>query len=118
MQHRGNDYGIDRRTQRELSFTGIDGVHMQDQAITESMGFIVDRTREHLGSSDQMIMRTRRALLKAVRSLHDASTVPPGVDRPEIYLGVRSGEMLTTADTDWLAAYDGLRASARHEGAA
>ena len=87
--HRGNDYGIDRQTQRERSFSGIDGVHLQDQAITESMGPIVDRTREHLGTSDQMIMRTRRALLRAVRALLDDGTVPASIDRPELYFGVR-----------------------------
>jgi phenylpropionate dioxygenase-like ring-hydroxylating dioxygenase large terminal subunit len=58
--HRGNDYGIDRRTQRERSFSGIDGVHLQDQAVTESMGAIVDRTREHLATSGQIDNRTTR----------------------------------------------------------
>jgi phenylpropionate dioxygenase-like ring-hydroxylating dioxygenase large terminal subunit len=110
---RGNDYGIARRTPRERSFSGIDGVHLQDQAVTESMGAIVDRTREHLGTSDQMIMRTRRALLRAVRALLDDGTVPAGVDRPDIYFGVRSGEMLTTEGSDWLERYDALRAQAR-----
>jgi phenylpropionate dioxygenase-like ring-hydroxylating dioxygenase large terminal subunit len=109
-QNRGNDYGIDRNVQRHRSFTGIDGVHMQDQAITESMGPIVDRTREHLGSSDQMIMRTRRVLLKAARSFAETGAAPAGVDRPDIYHGVRSGEMLTVAGRDWLEAYDELRA--------
>jgi hypothetical protein len=110
--HRGNDYGIDRETQRERSFSGIDGVHLQDQAITESMGSIVDRTREHLGTSDQMIMRTRRALLRAVRALIQDGTTPAGVDQPGIYFGVRSGEMLTAEGSDWLERYDALRAQA------
>jgi phthalate 4,5-dioxygenase oxygenase subunit len=35
---RGNDYLIDRAVQRSESFTGIDGITMQDHAITESMG--------------------------------------------------------------------------------
>jgi hypothetical protein len=107
--HRDNDYGLDRDTQRHRSFSGIDGVHLQDQAITESMGAIVDRTREHLGSSDQMIMRTRRTLLKAVRALAETGTVPAVVDRPELYRRVRSGEMMTTEGCDWIEAYDALR---------
>ena len=54
-----NDYLIDREVQRTQSYTGIDGIHLQDQAITESMGAIADRAQEHLGTSDAMIIRTR-----------------------------------------------------------
>ena len=47
-----NDYLMDRDQQaRNISYTGIDGVHLQDQAITESMGGIVDH--EHGESRDQ-----------------------------------------------------------------
>ena len=28
------------------------GIHIQDQAVTEAMGAITDRVREHLGASD------------------------------------------------------------------
>ena len=62
-----NDWGMDREAQRTNQiYSGIDGIHLQDQAITESMGPIVDHTFEHLGPSDQMITRTRRRLLRAV----------------------------------------------------
>ena len=45
----GNDWGIDRAAQQSNSiYSGIDGIHLQDQAITESMG--PDR-RPHLGAS-------------------------------------------------------------------
>jgi hypothetical protein len=55
--------------ERTQSYTGIDGIHLQDQAITESMGAIVDRSQEHLGSSDAMIIRTRRRLIRAAIDL-------------------------------------------------
>ena len=43
---RGNDYQIDRDKQRRSEdYTGIPGIHTQDQAITESMGPIYDRSR-------------------------------------------------------------------------
>jgi hypothetical protein len=59
-----NDYQIDREAQRnDVIYTGISYIHMQDQAITESMGEIVDHSFEHLAPSDQMITRTRRRLL-------------------------------------------------------
>ena len=58
-------------------YSGIDGIHLQDQAITESMGPIVDHTFEHLGPSDQMITRTRRRLLRASRALRERAPCRP-----------------------------------------
>src|SRR6202012_6277249 len=85
-QNAANDYLIDREAQRnDVIYTGITHIAMQDQAITESMGEIVDHSFEHLAPSDQMITRTRRRLLMAARALRDAGTVPPGVDTPDVY---------------------------------
>ncbi len=104
-----NDYRIDRRWQRSGGdYTGIAGIHTQDQAITESMGPIFDRTREHLGSSDAMIIRTRRRLLEAARALAHSGTVPPGVDQPEIYRQ-RSGGIILPEGTNWAEATQELR---------
>ena len=104
-QNGANDYLIDRKAQREdRVYTGISHIHMQDQAITESMGSIVDHTFEHLAPSDQMITRTRRRLLACARALRDRGTVPPGVDDPEVYLQARSGECVM-AGADWRAVY-------------
>jgi phthalate 4,5-dioxygenase len=100
-----NDYRIDREAQRnDVIYTGISHIHMQDQAITESMGDIVDHSFEHLAPSDQMITRTRRRLLMAARALREKGAVPPGVDEPGIYMQARSGEAVLAAD-DWQAAY-------------
>jgi hypothetical protein len=100
-----NDYLIDRDAQRnDLIYTGISHIHMQDQAITESMGDIVDHSFEHLAPSDQMITRTRRRLLMAARALRENGAVPPGVDDPGIYMQARSGEAVLAAD-DWQSAY-------------
>ena len=43
VQNASNDYLIDREQQRGKSFTGIEHIHIQDQAMTESMGGIVRR---------------------------------------------------------------------------
>ena len=72
VQNAANDYLIDREAQRnDVIYTGITHIAMQDQAITESMGDIVDHSFEHLAPSDQMITRTRRRLLMAARALRD-----------------------------------------------
>jgi phthalate 4,5-dioxygenase oxygenase subunit len=59
-----NDYLIDRDAQKADSFTGIEGIQAQDMAVQESMGPIVDRTQEHLGTSDTAIIVVRRLLMR------------------------------------------------------
>ncbi len=114
VQNADNDYLIDRDAQRnDIIYTGISYIHMQDQAITESMGAIVDHSFEHLAPSDQMITRTRRRLLMAARALRDQGTMPPGVNDPLMYQRVRSGEFVSPI-TDWQTAYaEGMRQAVR-----
>jgi hypothetical protein len=107
-QNKDNDYRIDRQAQRTRSFTGIAGIHQQDQAITESMGAIIDRTQEHLGTSDAMVIRTRRRVITAARALRESGVTPPGVDHPEAYR-CRSGGVILPRSADWLDATRGLR---------
>jgi hypothetical protein len=101
----GNDYMIDRAVQEDGTYSGIQGLVAQDQAVTESMGGIVDRGREHLAPSDRMITMTRRRLLNAARALRDHGTVPPGVDRPEVFRGARAGAFMAPEGQDWYEAY-------------
>jgi len=103
VQNKDNDYLIDRDKQRTRSYTGIAGIHQQDQAITESMGPMIDRTQEHLGSSDAMVIRTRRRVLAATRALRDRGETPPGVDDPTVYR-YRSGGVVLPRSADWLKA--------------
>jgi phenylpropionate dioxygenase-like ring-hydroxylating dioxygenase large terminal subunit len=107
-QNKDNDYLVDREAQRTQSFTGIPGIHQQDQAVTESMGPIYDRTQEHLGSSDAMVIRTRRRAINAARALRDEGVVPPGVDSPAVYR-CRSGGAILPRGADWLEATKELR---------
>ena len=110
-----NDCMIDREAQRsDTSYTGIDGIHLQDQAITESMGGIVDHEREHLAPSDIMITRTRRRLLTAARALRDQGVLPPGVENAEVYRGARSGYFVSVATGAWQQLYAEQLAAAVH----
>jgi phthalate 4,5-dioxygenase len=100
-QNAANDYGIDREKQRlGINFTGLANVPLEDQAVTESMGSIYDRTHEHLGTSDAMVIRTRRRLINAARALRDHGTRPPALDRPELYR-IRSGGIILPRSADW-----------------
>ena len=102
-----NDYFIDREVQRTQSFTGIDGIHLQDQLITESMGPIADHSNEHLGVSDSMIIRTRRRMIRAAIDLREG-ILPATVDSPELYR-TRSGGVILPRSSDWLEATKELR---------
>jgi len=113
-----NDYLIDREEQRERSFTGIGGIHTQDQCVTESMGAIVDRNLENLAPSDIAIARNRRMLQNAVKAFADGKR-PPAADNPALYGTVRGGYYTTTEAGDWLALHRAalarLRAQERAE---
>ena len=105
--NQGNDWLIDREAQKSGGiYTGIVGIQAQDQAITESMGPVIDHGFEHLGPSDKMITRTRRRLLRAARALRKDGTVPPGVDDPDIFVNVRSGDFLADEKIGWRDAYE------------
>jgi phthalate 4,5-dioxygenase len=80
-----NDFRIDREIQRTESYTGIEGLEIQDVCITESMGPITNHASEHLVPRDIMVARTRRRLLRAAIALRDSGDIPPGVDTPAAY---------------------------------
>jgi hypothetical protein len=105
VQNAANDYLIDRDEQRNGSFTGIEGIVMQDQAVTESMGAITDHDFEHLAPSDRMITQTRRRLLSAARALRDRGEQPPASADPSVYLQARGGEFLAPQNLGWPDAY-------------
>ena len=51
----------------------------------ESMGSIVDRTREHLGASDAAIVQMRRRLMSAARQWQQNRQSPPGAKDASLY---------------------------------
>jgi len=107
-----NDFLIDRDAQRtnrgSQGFTGIQGIAMQDAAVTSSMGPIYDRRKEHLGTSDVMVIRVRRRVIAAIQAHMKYGTPPPGVDDPAAYR-VRSGGVLLPEEADWVEATRELR---------
>ncbi|MFY9550703.1 MAG: Rieske 2Fe-2S domain-containing protein [Thermoanaerobaculia bacterium] len=99
-----NDYRIDRERQRSANFTGIEeSPPLQDAAVQESMGPIVDRTREHLGSTDVGIIHVRKRLLDAALRLRDRDEEPPGVSDPAAYRR-RGCQLVLRHGADWLEA--------------
>jgi hypothetical protein len=112
VQQPDNDFQIDREVQRNndgsAGYTGINGIGMQDAAMTTSMGLIYDRSKERLGTTDAMVIRVRRRLLAALEAHMKHGVTPPGVDDPEAYR-VRSGGVFLPPDADWVEATRELR---------
>ena len=109
LANKTNHYLIDREAQRTETFSGIPSSmgRAQDAAMTDSMGAIVDRTEEHLGTTDAAIIRMRRRLIQGARDLQEGIE-PYAASHPEVFK-VRSGGALLprnvhfTDDADVLA---------------
>ena len=110
IQNKTNDYLMDRAKQKSgVSYSGIDGIGMQDASLQESMGAIQDRTKENLTSTDNGVIMMRHRLIKAAKALADKGMPPPGTD-PEVQR-VRSVALLLRRDLSFKeAAKDALRA--------
>jgi hypothetical protein len=96
--NRQNHYLIDREVQRTESFTGIDGINVQDRAIQESMGRIVDRSKEHLGPADKAIIQMRRLLRQAVKTVEEGGN-PAGLTPS--YYSLRAALEVLPREVDW-----------------
>ena len=92
LQNVSNQYEFDRQYQRTGNFSGIKGVRNQDAAVVESMGPIVDRTKEHLGHSDTAIAMFRNQILRLADELENGKE-PDAPHRPDIF-NVRSVAVL------------------------
>jgi phenylpropionate dioxygenase-like ring-hydroxylating dioxygenase large terminal subunit len=99
LRNMANDYLIDRQAQKTLTFTGIKGIGEQDFSVQEGMGKIVDRTREHLGSSDVGIVAMRRRLMKAAADLQEG-VLPYAAYHGDVYR-VRPAEVVLPEDAQW-----------------
>ncbi|TGD62116.1 aromatic ring-hydroxylating dioxygenase subunit alpha [Tabrizicola sp. WMC-M-20] len=81
LQNKDNDYLMDREAQkRGDTYSGVWGIAMQDASLQESMGPIVDRTKENLVSTDNGIIMARHRLKRAVTALMKSGATPPGID--------------------------------------
>ena len=101
LQNKDNDYLMDRAAQRRgETFSGVKGIAMQDASLQESMGPIVDRSKERLVSADSGIIKARRKLLKAALDLRDEGVTPPGVD--VAHHRVRSAAIVLPKDASFL----------------
>ena len=109
-ENKGNDYLIDRAAQRTTSFTGIKSIPAQDWAVQEDMGGpIVDRSIEHLVSSDAAIISVRKRLINTARELQEGAE--PREPQAGSRYGVRPIDIMLESQAEvWDGARDYLEA--------
>jgi nitrite reductase/ring-hydroxylating ferredoxin subunit len=99
-RNRDVNWLIDREVQKTRTYSGIEGINTQDHAVQESMGPIVDRTRENLGTTDKAVIATRRILLRVLKDLARGED-PPGMGTS--YYDLRAIERIVDPETTWRA---------------
>ena len=103
LQFEENRYQQNRSSMKNDSYSGIPGFGPQDSCVIEGAGPIQDRTREHLVSSDRVIVAERKLLLNAIKDVQEGRNPPHVIRNPEenqfpnmiIYAGV------VDSSTDW-----------------
>jgi phthalate 4,5-dioxygenase len=101
--NKDNDYLVDREAQKKgISYSGVEGIAMQDASLQESMGPIVDRTKENLVSTDNGIIMARHRLLRAAKALRERGIRPPGID--PVHQRVRSAAIVLPVDQPYKTA--------------
>ena len=73
-----NEWGFSAEEQRDRTYLGMgeSDINVHDQWACESMGAIQDRTREHLGTTDKVIMANRRMLRQAIDAVAHGEPAP------------------------------------------
>lgn len=96
-----NNYKQDRQAMKLGSYTGIDGIPNQDMAMWETMGPIVDRTRDKLGASDLAIVEFRRVMTDAAKDFQNGKPAI-GTTEPKIpQATLHSFQGIVPKGTDW-----------------
>lgn len=90
---------LQSRERMNQNFSGIPGAAIQDLALQESMGPIVDRAQENLGTSDVAVVHFRRMLLRLIED-NEAGRPLPALD-PTLDYDLRGASIEIPADRPW-----------------
>jgi phthalate 4,5-dioxygenase oxygenase subunit len=100
-----NRYLQDRESMKRGDFTGIAGIPTQDMAMWESMGPIVDRSRDHPGASDLAVAQFRRMMVGAAKKFAEGGPAigTEGWSREPLvpHASLASYEGVVPKSTDW-----------------
>jgi hypothetical protein len=98
VRSKDRDWLIDRNVQKQETYSGVEGVNTQDHAVQESMGPIVDRTKEDLGSSDRSIFVIRNLLTQGAKLVQQGKE-PPGLGSS--YYAIRPTIKIVNSEISW-----------------
>jgi hypothetical protein len=92
----------DRQAMKDGHWSGImdRGNAYEDFAVQESMGPIVDRSKEYLGTCDRVIYRARRLLLDAVKKYRETGELSFAGDDID-FAGIRAVSFAFPGEADW-----------------
>ena len=96
-----NRFLQDREAMKRGDFTGISGIPAQDMAMWESMGPIVDRTKDYLGTSDLAVAQFRRQMVAAAKRMRDGGAAIGAEGRRIPQVKLASFEGMVAKKTDW-----------------
>jgi hypothetical protein len=97
-----NWYGQDRKKMKDINFSGIDGVLIQDHAVVETQGRITDRTQEHLGTTDVAVVAWRRQLIRAAKALAATGERPAMLSENDIpWQEIKAAELILPPGGNW-----------------
>jgi phenylpropionate dioxygenase-like ring-hydroxylating dioxygenase large terminal subunit len=89
------------RTLLHESFTGVKGgIPIEDFIVEESMGPIVDRSKEFLGSTDELIARVRRLFLRSLEDFRNGKA-PFGLDSKIDHGKIGTESFYIPENADW-----------------
>jgi hypothetical protein len=100
-----NNWAQDRAAMADGHPTGLRNFLVEDFVVSESMGAIVDRSREYLSVNDAAIARFRRVMLEAARHFADGKPVR-GLDQPVPYEEIRGWSAVFPATLSWREALE------------
>jgi phthalate 4,5-dioxygenase len=117
VANKSNDYRRDFELEKTVQFCGIlFAGNLQDRAMTELMYNedgtepIYDRSKEHLGTTDGMVITARRLFIRAAKALLEKEIVPASVDEVQL-TRVRSASIVLPPGANWVEETASARSS-------
>lgn len=98
---RENGYMQNRMAMKLGDFTGIPGIPNQDIAMWETMGSIVDRSRERHGASDFAVVEFRNMMVEAAKRVRDGGPALGTKERQTPFAKISSYEGIVPKTTNW-----------------
>jgi phthalate 4,5-dioxygenase len=96
-----NWYQQDRQLMKSGLMSGIRGIVTQDHAVSESQGRILDRSQEHLGSSDVAVVAWRRLMLRTARALAEKGERPETLTKAMRWQDIKAATLIIPEERSW-----------------